>query len=184
MHLDSSSVEVPRPERQEVYILKETLVAPSNAASIREATTCGKTFAVAAAISMQVKIRPDGFERVIDSRVPDKTKVTFVLERLAEIPFEPFAGETIDEKALIERMLDPEWIDANRNHPIAYMFWAIKNYAGLVKAIRKKGGLMVFKRRGRAHCVIGGDEAANRDILQKAKFSEEEILEILEKLKP
>ena len=69
------------------------------------------------------------------------------------------------------------------SHPISFMYWALKNYAALVKAIREHKALVLFRRHNnKAFCVHGGDPEKNAFILDKAGFSESEIKDILKQI--
>lgn len=169
--------------RQEAFVVKEILSAETNRKSREAAVECGKTYAIAAAITAGVPIRPDGFERVIDGFEPSKTTVTFAIENKDEVVFEAFAGETTDTPTLMKRLQDEAWILENPTHPIAYMYFALRNYAALVKAIREHKALVQFRRhRSKAFCVLGGDRQKNAFILDRAGFSTAEIDDILNTL--
>jgi len=170
----------------EGYIVKERYTAESSRQSLENAVTCGKTYVVAGIISVGPKILPDGFERVINGFEPSKNSVTFSVQDLDSIQFLPnFEAETVDTATVARRMQDEKWIEAHPHHPIAYMYWALRNYSELVKAIRSHLPLMLFQKHGsKAMCVCGGPEEQNRFILSKAGFSEAEIAEILQILPP
>lgn len=180
MHPDS--VQKPLQTRR-AYFLRERFVAPDELASVEGVINLSGTAHVAAALTYGHQIPSDGYARVIDSREPDKTNVVFgVLER-EDVVFEPFAGETIKTEVMMERIKDREWCEANRNHPIAIMHFALDAYQRLVKAIRQHKPLMIFQHgRNKAHVVIGGDEAENRFFLERAGFAPEEVAEILKSI--
>jgi len=166
------------------YVLKQRLVAESEVQSRNQAARCSKTYVVAAATVSGIGIPKDGYERVIDGFEPSKTTVCFGLEDRADVQFSnEFAAETIDTAEFVRRMQDEAWVMANPHHPIAYMYHALRSYTELVKAIREQKPLMLFQRgKSKAFCVVGGDKDRNRFILERAKFSNDEINEILAKI--
>lgn len=172
-------------KEQEVYVVKEKLCAESERQSRQKAIESEKTYAVAAAISCGLLIRPDGFDRVIDGFNTSQTTVTFTLDKPDSILFRAFEEESIEADELMRRLGDESWVRSNPDHPIAFMYWALKNYHHLVKAIKGHAALMMFKgEKGRAFCVVGGDPEKNAYMLRKAGFSEADISEILANLSP
>lgn len=172
-------------ESQEVYVVKEKLRADTERQSRQKAIESEKTYAVAAAISCGLLIRPDGFDRVIDGFNTTQTTVTFTLDAPDSIVFRAFEEESIDADELMRRLGDENWVRSHPDHPIAFMYWALKNYHHLVKAIKGHAALMMFKgEKGRAFCVVGGDPDKNAYMLRKAGFGEGEIKEILASISP
>lgn len=167
----------------ECYVLKERFETASDAATRAAINRSGKTYAVAAAVTAGVKIRPDGFSRVIDGDDNSRTTVAFTVVDQEAVTFEEFAGETIDLPTLFTRLQDEKWIEENPTHPIAWMYYALRNYTTMVKAIREHRPLIQYARgKSKALLVVRGDREANAAILRKAKFTESEITQILDSL--
>lgn len=166
------------------YVLKHQFVAASDSKGKRAVETCGKTYVVAAATVSGIRIPEDGYERVIDGFDPKQMTAAFALEDRDDVHFSnDFESETIDTKTFARRMQNEAWCLANPNHPISYMYWALRSYTEMVKAIRDQKPMILFQRGiSKAFCVVGGDPERNRFILDKAGFSSAEIDEILSKL--
>lgn len=172
-----------RSDTREAWVVKEKLEhEPTNSASLAAGVRHNKTFAVASALSCGVPILD--FTRAIDGKDPSHSTWTFALQPTDAIRFgHDFPAETIDLKELLKRLNDVEWIKENSEHPIAYMYWALRNYSQLVKAIRDHKPFIVFTRgKNEAFCVAGGDPERNRYVLQKAGFRAAEIDEIMKQI--
>ena len=169
---------------REAYVLKHRFTAESENKGKKEVTTCGKTYVVAAATVSGIGLRKDGYERVIDGFDPTKMQAVFGLENRDDIHFSnDFEPETIDTATFARRMQSEAWIEAHPHHPMAYMFWVVRAYTELVKAIREQKPLILFQRgNSKAFCVVGGDRERNRFILDRAGFSAAEVEQILSKL--
>lgn len=167
----------------EAFVLKEILHAGSERESVQKTLECPKTYAVAGALTAGVKIRKDGFRRILDPGDNTKTQVVFGLESPERIDFRSFAGESIPIEEFIARMTDEQWVLDNPDHPISFMYWALQNYANLTKAIRASNPLIIFRRRrATAYVAIGGDRKHNELVLSRAGFSAPEIDQILSSL--
>lgn len=159
------------------HIVREEIPGTKDDASSRKAAIASNdTSAVAGAATAGVAIR--NYHRIIEpvEGSDPKTITAWNLEETT-VSFNPtFPAEEIKTGEMIRRMKDSVWQQANPDHPITYMAQAIEAYKRLVRAIREKRPLVAFKRgASTAYLVLGGDQDKGRKLLNKARFSQDEI---------
>ncbi len=164
------------------YVIKESVSGPSDAAHRREIIASKNTVAVAAAGASGLRI--EDYTRAIEDTPTGAKSVAAWQLQDGYVEFTPnFAAENIKTGEFLRRMRDDEWLRANPHHPIAYMAAAIEAYKQLVRTVRDASPLVTF-RRGKQTVYLGlrGDRANQRRLLEKAKFSSEEIERIIAQL--
>ena len=158
------------------HIVKQTIPGTKDeAASRKAAVSSADTAAVAGAAVAGVGIHD--FHRIIETGKDGPQTVTAWNLAETSVEFHPnFPSETLTTGEVIRRMKDTGWQQANPDHPISYMAQAIEAYRRLVRSIREKRPLVAFNRgRSTAYLVMGGESANGRRILERARFSPEEI---------
>lgn len=164
------------------HVIKETVSGANDAAHRREIIASKNTVAVAAAGASGIKI--EGYSRAIEDTHSGAQSIAAWQLQEGFVEFSPnFAAENVSTGELLRRVRDTQWLRDNPHHPIAYMAAALDAYKQLIRTVHDSSPLVTF-RRGKQTVYLGlrGDRANQRRLLEKSRFSAEEIEEIIAQL--